>query len=255
MRRDKNAPRLYELLGQRDEGDSRERLPRPAPERSLPVRTDGDSDAPKSWLTPGRTIRVPVGYVFLGVAVVVLSGMLGYFTGYAKHRGETRREQERQAALNSPDAEGGGAGSIRDPLNGASDGSLPDRPAVQNPAPAGGTPSGAAGGSRALIIEAGDPDPRVPGLNYFVAARLPPENASQAAIYLTSRGIPSARLAPDADNWCKVVALRGFDASTVRGPDAEKLADQIRAIGRDFKRIERGGDDFASTYPEKYTGN
>ncbi len=251
MRRDKNAPRLYELLGQRDEGGSRERLPRPAPERSLPVRTDGDSDAPKSWLTPGRTIRVPVGYVFLGVAVVVLSGMLGYFTGYAKHRGETRREQERQAALASPE----NPGAIRDPLNAGADGSITDRPAVQPSTPTGGTPTGVAGGARALIIEAGDPDPRVPGLNYFVAARLPPENATQAAIYLTSRGIPAARLAPDRDNWCKVVALRGFDASTVRGPDAEQLADQIRAIGRDFKRIERGGDDFASTYPEKYTGN
>ncbi|MCA9283401.1 MAG: hypothetical protein KDA30_15345, partial [Phycisphaerales bacterium] len=91
--------------------------------------------------------------------------------------------------------------------------------------------------------------------NYFIAARLPPENATQAAEYLTSRGVPAARLAPDRDNWCKVIALRGFDASSVRGPEAEKLADQIRAIGRDFKRNERGGDDFASTYPEKYTGN
>ncbi len=103
-----------------------------------------------------------------------------------------------------------------------------------------------------MLLSRGDPDPRVPGLNYYIAARLPPENAAQAAEYLASRGVPALRVLPDDDKMCKVVVLRGFDAASLKSEEAGRLREQVLSIGRDFKIIERGGDDFASMYAEKF---
>ncbi|MCA9305934.1 MAG: hypothetical protein KDA16_05350 [Phycisphaerales bacterium] len=250
MRRDKNAPRLYELLG--ESPPSQDRLRAPLVPRPVRVDLPADDTAPKSRVSGnGRTIQLPAGYAFFAIAFLLLALILGYFIGYAKRGREYTREQARLAAEQTPD----NTLPIRDPLADPTGTEPRVNPPRQTPSNSNSGASNPPLQPRAIIIERGDPDPREPGLNYFIAARLPPENAIQAAEYLTSRGVPAARLAPDRDNWCKVIALRGFDASSIRGPEAEKLADQIRAIGRDFKRNERGGDDFASTYPEKYTGN
>lgn len=260
MRRDKNAPRLYELLG--DNPPSQESIRRPRPVRADPRPPKSGESSPARTLrdlfAPGRTIQIPAGWAFFALAFLLLALILGYFAGYTKRGLEYRRQAERQAALDTPS---NNQGVIRDPLadpdfrSGIATGSNP--PAVGRdltPPNSGGTRSGANDGSGAIILEAGDPDPREPGLNYMVVARLPPDFATKAARYLTARGVPALRLAPDNKNWCKVVALTGFDAEALRGQEAEKLRDRVLTIGRDFKSIERGGDDFSSMYPEKFTG-
>lgn len=249
MRRDKNAPRLYELLG--DNPPSPESIRRPRPARTAREPRTEESRTPargfRDLFTPGRTIQVPAGWAFFAVAFLLTALILGYFAGYTKRGLDARRKAQRQAELTTP---ADSAGAIRDPL------AAPPDAGSDPPTPRQGqdlTPPRAPA-SRAIIVELGDPDPREPGLNYLVVARLTPDFAARAAEYLTARGVPAARLAPDSKNWCKVVALTGFTAETLRSQEAEDLRAKILDIGHDFKTIEHGGDNFASMYAEKYTG-
>jgi hypothetical protein len=105
MRRDKNAPALYELIRDKPAGRSPMRpvlpstaapalAPKPAP---MPRPVDED-DRPPSIFSPGRSIRLPIGYlIFAGLffAVVVVAS---YVVGYNRRDNEERQRAARESA-------------------------------------------------------------------------------------------------------------------------------------------------------------
>ena len=112
MRRDKNAPVLYELM--RDRSATRQAVRPPPPtaaqpdsERSAPRPAALDTDAPATLVTPGRSVRVPIGY-FAPLAI-----LLGIFVVGAYVVGYNRRDNEIKAQI---DADGAAAMDAVDPL-------------------------------------------------------------------------------------------------------------------------------------------
>lgn len=109
MRRDKNAPALYELI--RDKPAAGKPMPppsrvappavttRPAAVKPPPApRPVDDTERPASILTPGRSVRIPLGY-FIPVAILLLVAVVGAYTvGYQRRDAEQKVVEQRESA-------------------------------------------------------------------------------------------------------------------------------------------------------------
>lgn len=216
----------------------------------------------------GRMIRLPMGWVFVAVAMMVGLCWLAYEGGF--RRGKTVERDERllsQGPIEGPE---------RDPLLNTSASPATSRPAVVPPpkqAPPVGVvaqpkPSTQPTQGKPLSKEppAGAPtqatapqpvqvggDPRIPGLNYFVVARLPQEEAEKAAAFLSARGVSAAVIPSNNPKFMRVIAVRGFAKADLTGPDASKLKSDIRKAGRSYKAEAKGPTDFSDLYAERHT--
>ncbi len=217
----------------------------------------------------GRMIRLPMGWVFVAVALVVGLCWLAYEGGF--RRGKTVERDERLLA------QGPIEGPERDPLLTPSASTPTGRPAaiptpkqaappvvgVQPkpvaPSPAQGKPvTKEVSGVSPSQAPAPQPvqvggDPRVAGLNYFVVARLPQEEAEKAAAFLSARGVSAAVIPSNNPKFMRVIAVRGFAKADLTGPDASKLKADIRKAGRAYKAEAKGPTDFSDLYAERHT--
>jgi hypothetical protein len=219
-------------------------------------------------ITPGRSIRIPVGYVFLGLALLI--GLVAIIWSVASSQAEKKTKEQFGRDL------AGGEAEISEPLNQTVPlnkdllkGSAPkanQRVAIDDPMaePAKGTPKKSGGAQRSAAVGSGatadvvfvdDPktdEPREPGMNYYVVASLPKAEAERAAAFLADRGIPAARLAPGPNKLCQVIALRAFAPKTLGQTDALQFKAQLQKFGREYKRDHKGPTDFADMFPQKY---
>lgn len=249
-----------------------EREPEPiaaADETSLPPAPDATLSADKvlGLITPGRSIRIPVGYVFLGVAMLVV--LVFTIWGIASSQAEKKTKQQfgRELAGDAP---------VSEPLNQTTPlnkdllkGSAPkanqrvsvddpNGPGPSTPPKSNPQPVKAVSGATADVVFVDDPktdEPREPGMNYYVVASLQKAEAERAAAFLAERGIPAARLAPGANKLCQVIALKAFAPKTLGSPEALQFKAQIQKIGREYKRDQKGPTDFSDMYPDKYKGS
>lgn len=229
-----------------------------------------EADASPMLVSGGRVIRLPMGWVFVAVALMVGLCWLAYEGGFRRGRTVERNERlQSQGPIEGPE---------RDPLLnvGGTDGARPAAPTPNRPAPivAGttqakpsapaasqGKPSTkepVAGGPGASPAPSPQPvqiggDPRTPGLNYFVVARLPQEDAEKAAAFLSARGVGTAVIPDNNPKFMRVIASRGFAKADLNGPEASKLKADIRKAGRAYKSEAKGPTDFADLYAERRT--
>jgi hypothetical protein len=227
MARKQIGPALYELMrGRRPES-------RTAEPRS-PETTDW------GWLSPGRTLRVPVGYLLLAAAVVCTAVAASFTIGYGRGEARTRAEIEQQwLATTQP--------TLPPPE------SRPEPAPRTPPAPAAvETPEGPAPaeGPGWGPIQS---DPRQPGKNYFVLIHTQRDNAVRLAQFSRDHGVEAYVVRAKNLSLYKVVALPGYE----RG---ERSADFVRALERQIEEVFRRWklqinprDDLAH-YPEKYEG-
>lgn len=252
MSQRRKNPALYELLGSRPinkPGGTR------APDED-PIEDEEDS---AFGIKPGRTIRIPVGYLFFAIAGVIALIFGGYMLGYAQR--DRLAEQEKLRALTSDDPDGGAGGAIADPLNrGTSEQTTPSRPNAGGSTQPVNTNSGATSNpsrtgsplENVWFVRDGVRDPRESGLNYFIlATNYPWDEAERAALYLGRNGVaavvyPSSR----ADRW-NLSTRRGFEGGTFRDREAQDLVERIREIGERFQSTERGATDFDDLYPAR----
>lgn len=240
----RRGPALYELI--RDK--PRVRVPvdgdRPAREPSAPVVGGG---APQVFSGAGRSIRVPMGYVFLAVAAGIALLFLGFFIGHSRANSKAMEERRAQSAalledsVADPLAE---LGSRVNPQSGQPSANPPVRPSGS------GTPAGASNAGRASA--AVGLDPRAPGLNYFICARLRESEAVRAAEFLSANGVAAAVTPADNPSLRLVVATRGFTREEMRGGEATGLRSRITSLGRIYKDQHKGPTNFHDVYPEKY---
>jgi hypothetical protein len=210
-------------------------------------------DPADSWLSAGRAVRVPVGYVLLGIGLAILLLVGAFMLGHRQGRAVARAEFE-QTYLNGA-APGGSALSSLDPLvesNAADDplgiaGATNDSPSsVQTGKP----PS-----SWGPVVPKSDP--RKKGLSYFVLATTKPEGAARLANFCRARGLETYVLPSDNPNDRKhghswVVAFPGFPLTAKGSPSIQALEEQIRAIGRQWKASERGARDLSDFFTATY---
>ncbi len=252
----KRSKPLYELIEPRNEP-----VTRPVrPVRNRPAPSDGEGE--RGWLSPGRVVRVPVGYALLAGAVC-LSLIVGSFVlGYVVRDKEVARDRLAEVENGSATTNG-----IADPIAGApvNDGLLGGSTPTQNmPAPiptpidstsmVNTTPQvnpSAADVSGMVIVEGDTPNPLKPGVNYFVVVtQFSKEDAVAAATFLAERGVPTVVRSSIASSgsWM-VVTQQGFASPDHRGPAAETLVRKIEQIGRVYQQDFRGPTNFRGPYP------
>lgn len=234
--------------------------PAPMPEPKIAPRpTREDAGFP---LAPGRSVRVPSGYLFFGGALIIALLIAAFALGYA--RGERAAEDRIAGDLRQADNP-----DIVEPLDGSTQpqtqqtqpqtqpNARTNRPSAQRPSntpAAPPQPTRTAGG--ALIITRDTADPRTPGENYLFVALRGPEEAIDIAEFLTANGVPAAVLESNRPTLRQVVALRGFEPDAIRGDNSnnyQRFRQNIRDLGREWATRTRGSQNFDDLYPVRYS--
>ena len=245
-------------------GDRAHYAPRPAPSPGGGAASGGGL----SWWQMGaRTVRIPIGYVIvaggLALALAVGTYLIGYSRAEANAESERRRvlqnELDMVDPLNSPS---GALASPQTTQNAPLGGAAPTQTATRPPQPNQGTSTQQApptGGQRQQAAPGPAPgagalerDPRVPGLNYWVIARLGPDEARRAASYLQASGVDVAVVETNSDKFREVIASAGFEG--LSSPDAARLKSRILELGRMYRVQEKGPTDFSDMYARKFSG-
>jgi hypothetical protein len=239
---------LYELMKTRsstavDHGEPVER-----PVREPAGSSDGGGWI--AWLSPGRAVTLPVGYVLLASAVVAMIVVAAYVGGYQRaQRAERHRyEQELLAqtgALNIGDRP-------RDPLRG------------QRAAPVGTSDSLAELGEREGDERPGggngtgwgpvEHDPRQEGFWYFVLLETDRfERAREVVKFCRGEQLETYMVVSNNSPLRRmVIALPGFPRSTPRtSPEAKTVEDRIHSIGTRWALLG-GATDLHDAYPMTY---
>ena len=230
MAKKSRRPALYELIrGRVGSGVS-------VPDRGVTESETASVDASTSWLSPGRRLRVPVGYLVLLGAGVIAMAVVAYMAGY--------RVGQRDA-----EAEFGGrpfnalvtGGPVSDPLVQASE------PQAEPGGSRGGEshPSGdrgpnmPPGDNRATIPTQREAwgelesDPRQAGLSYFVLAETRQEGAQRLAEFCRANGLEAYVVPGHNARFRCVAVLPGFQ--TRAGPQVQRMRDEIHRIGSLWK--------------------
>ncbi|MGP1311030.1 MAG: hypothetical protein ACTS27_12610, partial [Phycisphaerales bacterium] len=181
--------------------------------------------------------------------------LIGY--GRAEAHAEAERARTIQAQLDMVDplnAPGEPAGSQAAPVTTATRPPTGGQQAANRPAQQPQTGSG--GGSatnqprQPAVTTA---DPRVPGMNYWVVARLGPDEARRAGAFLMANGVDVAVLESNSERFREVIAATGFEGSGT-SPEAARLKARILELGRLYRVSEKGPTDFSDMYARKYSG-
>ena len=288
----RNQPALYELVGRgpRSRGpdgpepaDHPEHAAPPRPEpQPTPTRGSSPSGAPArqtrpardeprdpdpaaSLLGPGRVVRVPVGYFFFGIAIVVAIGVGGYSLGSFHERQKHEAAAEARVAddlsrvddpiasdrpinaeLLAPTVERAprgsrsgdepdraGAGSEREPT---STGPAATRTGGPGAAQAAGGPGAEAGSAGPIVVGGSVADPRDFGVNYCIVASRGRERALDIARFLVENGVPAAVLPENNQGLSAVVALRGFPSGSFQTPERRSFDRRLRELGETYAR-------------------
>jgi hypothetical protein len=226
------GPALYELMrGRRSD-------PGPAEPEPQAEATDW------GWLSPGRTVRLPIGYLLLGAAFVLTAVVASFTVGYGRGQGQAKAELERewlgtnQQALAVPPPE---AMSPRPRETGP--------PAAVQPVPAPASEAAAAprtpGWGPVLS------DPREPGKNYFVLIHTQRESAVRIAEFSREHGVEAYAIRANNLTLYKVVALPGYGRGEREADFVQALERRIVEVARSWKLQINPRDDLAH-YPEKF---
>ncbi len=231
----KKGPTLFELM--RD------------PARSRPVRAEEAPVAPPApldeadsgYFGQSRAIRVPLGYVFIAGAVAVACMALTYSIGF--QTGQHKRDRLDAQRLQSS-ADPVRDVPTRDPLLAQTDTTRPSQTRTSAPANNASPP-------RSRPAQTGDV--RVPDLNYFIVLYDGPEEAERAAAFLRTNGVDAAVIPANNGRFRYVVSLMGFASSEVGSGAYEAHRNELRRLGRIWKRDHNGTRDFSEVWPQKYT--
>ena len=232
-----SKPTLYELMSS---GESQPQSPTPQPEANP------------------RTLRVPVGFLFVtgGVLILLLATAYGIGFNRGEHAGRQLRAQDQQDVLQrqsrmnavSEVAEPGGALALASSFQPSSDQSAPPVDSVTNLASTAGRTTRSETSASSLD------ESREIGLNYYVIDHPSQQKVDQLITFCLENGL-QARRTTTLGGGAKVFVLPGFEPGGSRNPEIIRLLDRIREVGILWKRLApRQNSDFSTRYAEKYKG-
>lgn len=235
---------LYELIRSR----SGERVSGTR-DRETPVSPDVTVG---NWLKPGRFVQIPVGYVFIAGAAVLVVVALGYMLGYSRGHDAARLVLEEDLAPTQQVSDA--AGRPRDPLLAGTtstagesrSGSGRDTVRTQRPLALPGTSDGQG------LWGAIESDPREPGFNYFVLAETRLDGALRLAEFCRERGLETYVVSSNNPRRRLVIALPGFEPGQRTSAQTRAVEDHIHRIGQSWKDTEPGATDLRDAYPVRY---
>jgi hypothetical protein len=227
------GPALYELMrGRRSD-------PGPAEPEPQPEATDW------GWLSPGRTVRLPIGYLLLAAAIVLTAVVASFTVGYGRGHGQATAELEQEWL-------GTNQQTLAVPPPGGLPGPPPETtPPVVRPEPTRPPQAATAPGTPAWgpILS----DPREPGKNYFVLIHTQRESAIRLAQFSRDHGVEAYAIRANNLTLYKVVALPGYERGERAADFVQALERRIVEVARKWKLQVNPRDDLAH-YPEKFEG-
>jgi hypothetical protein len=248
---------LYELIKRRgDRADRRAESARPEMARPAEERA--------RWLTPGRTVRVPIGYLLLAAAGVVLLLALVYMAGYWRGGRDMRAEYD--AHYLESQSRGDPARRARDPLrepDADAAGALRTIPPGTSPRVAEGADTGTedteiAGSDLERPRASWGPiesDPRQVGRWYLILAETQPDGARRLARYCRDHGL-EAYVVVSHNNPLRrcVIVLPGLAADAMSDPRERPLRERVYRVGDAWQATRRGERNLRDAYLHLYEG-
>lgn len=229
----KKGPTLFELM--RDPTRGRSARVEEAPIAPPAAIDEGDG----GYFGQSRAIRVPLGYVFIAGAVTVACMALVYSIGFQSGQKQRDRLDAQRLQASAPAEE---TAPIRDPLLAQTTGGQPSRVESSPPPRERSRPTSAPSGG----------DPRIPDLNYFIVLYDSPEQSERAAAFLRRNGVDAAVVPANNGRFRYVVSLTGFAASEVGSASYQSHREELRRLGRIWKRDHNGSQDFNEVWAQKY---
>ncbi|MBN8645050.1 MAG: hypothetical protein J0L61_07390, partial [Planctomycetes bacterium] len=202
-------------------------------------------------ITPGSRLNIPVGFAFIGLAVVIAVVLGAYMLGYNKSEKKFKADQQRQEAQESAGIVDPTAPKFSDLEQAAAprQASRPD-PVTAPPPTKPAEPEKPA--ARFVVVKTAKEDPRKDGLNYPTVATLPIKEATATAEYLLSKGYSAALVPARNDNRLfMVIPLVGLDREGYQ-KNKDSVERTLRDLGRAFKRDQKGAADFNDLFWVKY---
>jgi len=245
-----SQPALYEKMGREPARPTVAAPPRRAARESM---SEGLSSSPGhplgSLLAPGRTVRLPVGYLLLSGGVLILVVWIAFMFGHNRGEGKARNQFEQTVIDQAGDVDVDGSLVTSDPLN---DQENADRqPAGQTrksgiPSPAAGNPGSAA--------KWGPVAPRTnpcrKGDLYFVLAETTEGGAKALADFCRGKGLETYVISGKNDRLRQVVAFPGFVSSARSSAGVKAVEAKIHQVGQLWKAANRNNSDLRDAYPK-----
>lgn len=248
MARRSGSRPLYELMVRRSS------VARTPPEELAPAPVDTPVPGSTGLLT-GRSLRVPMGYVMLSIAGLLVSLVIVYM--YGTHQGRQSMQREYEPYLNS--------GGLADPAQWANDplargeetvGGLAVEPDWDETADDSGVAADVVrgGGAPALPRVAPDgrrpidSDPREDGLYYLVLAETRPEGAMRLAGFCREHELDAYVIRRNNSRFCRVIALPGLPSRSDTDPEYRRLYEKVLRVGRAWKARYPGDRDLSDAY-------
>ncbi len=244
MAKRRTNPALYELIQARQ--GNRAAAPTPDPEPTAVAPTTSESIG---WFSPGRTIRLPVGYLFLAAAGLILLGVFAYMFGY--QHGERATELQ--------------FGDLADRTGAIPSAQIAQDPMATDSRAGGGSPRSATYGpavrrssTGSMVTNAGrwgpiQSDPREAGLNYFILIHTQRENAIKLANFCRNESLEAYVVKAKNMNQYQVIVLPGYRKGARELEQIRDLERRIKAVTRMWKLRINPRDDL-SYYPDRYDG-
>ncbi|MCA9292835.1 MAG: hypothetical protein KDA20_03380 [Phycisphaerales bacterium] len=263
----KRAKPLYEMIDPRTGPVTRSVRPSAGNVAPPPPRVEAPPE--EGWLSPGRAVRVPVGYALVAgavcVALIVGAFVLGYIVRTKEFERERLAEVENGTATRSGIADPIAGADLNQGLLGAKPEPIRTNPAPKliEPKPTANAParvptaatpvvSGMVSGM--TLVEGEVANPLEPGLNYFVVASiLGKDDAVAAAKFLAENGVATVVMPSrfSSGSWM-VTTRQGFAGGEHNGPEASALKAKIEQVGRVYQQDHRGPTNFRGAYAWKY---
>ena len=201
----------------------------------------GETSAAPTLAIAMRSLRVPLGFLWLLGVAVLLVAIIAYAFGYGRGRsagfaeGLTQSLGERTAQATTR--------AVRDPL-------------VQTPAqaPAAAAPSPQPSRAASKAPAAGG-DPRVSGYWYFTVARPSAVAGPEMLAFCRAEGLDAHLVSDDNGKSRKIIVLPPLaNAEARKTPAGQALEAKIRKAGDRWKAKAKGNRNFSDAYPELFKG-
>ncbi len=230
---------LYELMG----GAGADRKPKKPDEQPRQ----------RSWRSSaGRTIRLPVGYLWLAGAGGLVFLVGAFSTGYVRGQHEATAKLEREwletrqptLAVPPPEIKTAERTGRTEPSPGRQRGAAIDPPAHSQARPR----------ATATVDSQVLSDPRKEGFNYFILIHTHRDNAVELAVFCRQEGV-EAYAVPDKKNTSlyRVLVLPGYTKGQKSSEPIRALEERIAAATRKWK-LQRNPRDELGYYPERFGG-
>jgi hypothetical protein len=241
----KREPALYELISQKQTQSLLKNA-----EGTDPLLDDLDLD--HNVITPGRSVRMPLGtigvFVAVGIALIMISYMLGFRKGSSEaNENYANRLIEQQSAPEFSEVEPIATADTWTKVPVLTPEILPKPEFATSPmtsevaVPSTSTPVVS---SMGLITS----DPRISGMWYFTLVTTTESGATKLATFCRARGLETYVINSDNTRLYRVIALPG----STEWKDAKMVEtlSKIHAIGRKWAGTTDGrGSDLRDAYP------